>query len=121
MSITCQTDHIAAWKDCYRGFQQTGAKDRTFIVSESGHIAGIVNPPSKKKYGHYTNDDLSLAPDAWLEGAAFNEGSWWPRWEGWLKKRSGKMIPAREPGDSDHPALAPAPGTYVRVKASDGF
>jgi len=121
MAITCQTDHIAAWKDCYRGFQQTGAKERSFIVSESGHIAGIVNPPSKKKYGHYTNDDLSLAADDWLEGATFTEGSWWPRWEEWLKARSGKMIPAREPGDSKHPALAPAPGTYVRVKASDGF
>jgi polyhydroxyalkanoate synthase len=121
MAITCETDHIAAWKDCYRGFQQTSSKDRTFIVSESGHIAGIVNPPSKKKYGHYTNDDLSLAPDDWLEGATFNEGSWWPRWENWLNKRSGKMIPARQPGDSDHPSLAPAPGTYVRIKASEGF
>ncbi len=121
MAITCQTDHIAAWKDCYRGFQQTSAKDRTFIVSESGHIAGIVNPPSKKKYGHYTNDDLSLSADDWFEGAKFNEGSWWPSWEEWLRKRSGKMIPARQPGDSDHPSLAPAPGTYVRIKANDGF
>ncbi len=48
-AVTCQSDHIAAWKDCYRGFRQTGSKDRTFILSESGHIAGIVNPPSKKK------------------------------------------------------------------------
>ncbi|SLN52753.1 Poly-beta-hydroxybutyrate polymerase [Roseovarius litorisediminis] len=118
MSVTCETDHIAAWKDCYRGFQQTGSKDRTFIVSQSGHIAGIVNPPSKKKYGHYTNDDLSLSADDWMERATFHEGSWWPRWESWLAKRSGKMIPARQPGDSDHPPLAPAPGTYVRRKAN---
>ncbi len=118
MSVTCETDHIAAWKDCYRGFQQTGSKNRTFILSQSGHIAGIVNPPSKKKYGHYTNSDLSLDADSWLEGATFHEGSWWPRWETWLKKRSGKLIPAREPGDSEHPPLAPAPGTYVRKKAS---
>ncbi|MBS4010898.1 MAG: class I poly(R)-hydroxyalkanoic acid synthase [Roseovarius sp.] len=118
MSITCETDHIAAWKDCYRGFQQTGAKDRTFIVSESGHIAGIVNPPTKKKYGHYTNPDLSADAEAWMEGAEYTAGSWWPRWESWLAKRSGKMISAREPGDSEHPALAPAPGTYVRKKAT---
>ncbi|GAW34735.1 poly-beta-hydroxybutyrate polymerase [Roseovarius sp. A-2] len=118
MSVTCENDHIAAWKDCYRGFQQTGAKDRTFIVSESGHIAGIVNPPAKKKYGHYTNDDLSGSPEDWLERATYHEGSWWPRWEAWLAKRSGKMVVAREPGDSEHPALAPAPGTYVRKKAS---
>ncbi len=118
MSVTCESDHIAAWKDCYRGFQQTGSKNRTFILSQSGHIAGIVNPPNKKKYGHYTNSDLSLDADSWREGATFHEGSWWPRWEAWLKKRSGKMIPARKPGDSEHPPLAPAPGSYVRKKAS---
>ena len=118
MSVTCESDHIAAWKDCYRGFQQTGSKNRTFILSQSGHIAGIVNPPNKKKYGHYTNSDLSLDADSWREGATFHEGSWWTRWEAWLKKRSGKMIPARKPGDSEHPPLAPAPGSYVRKKAS---
>ncbi|WP_297774408.1 class I poly(R)-hydroxyalkanoic acid synthase [uncultured Roseovarius sp.] len=118
MSVTCQSDHIAPWKDCYRGFQQTGAKDRTFIVSESGHIAGIVNPPAKKKYGHYTNDDLTGPAETWLDQATYHEGSWWPRWEAWLAKRSGKMVAAREPGDSEHPPLAPAPGTYVRRKAS---
>jgi polyhydroxyalkanoate synthase subunit PhaC len=117
MSITCETDHIAAWKDCYRGFQQTGAKNRTFIVSESGHIAGIVNPPNKKKYGHYTNDDLSLSPDDWMDSADFNDGSWWPRWDAWLQKKSGKQIPAPDFGDSDHPTLCDAPGTYVLVKA----
>jgi polyhydroxyalkanoate synthase len=118
MSVTCENDHIAAWKDCYRGFQQTGSKDRTFIVSESGHIAGIVNPPAKKKYGQYTNDDLSGTANEWMANATYNEGSWWPRWEAWLAKRSGKMVVAREPGDSEHPALTPAPGTYVRKKAS---
>lgn len=118
MAITCETDHIARWKDCYRGFLQTGSKDRTFIVSESGHIAGIVNPPSKKKYGFYSNKDLPETADAWLEGAKEQEGSWWPTWEAWLKKRSGPMVAARMPGDSEHPALAPAPGTYVRKRAS---
>lgn len=118
MSVTCETDHIAAWKDCYRGFQQTGSKDRTFVLSQSGHIAGIVNPPSKKKYGHYTNDDLSGDAETWRAGATFHDGSWWPRWEAWLRKRSGKKVAARDPGDSAHPPLSPAPGTYVRVKAS---
>ncbi|WP_282169270.1 PHA/PHB synthase family protein [Ruegeria atlantica] len=118
MAITCETDHIAAWKACYRGVQQMGSRSKTFIVSESGHIAGIVNPPSKKKYGHYTNTDLKADPETWLKEATYHEGSWWPRWEAWLKKRSGKQVPARATGDSAHPALAPAPGTYVRVKAS---
>ncbi|WP_170465131.1 PHA/PHB synthase family protein [Ruegeria arenilitoris] len=118
MAITCETDHIAAWKACYSGVQQMGSRSKTFVVSESGHIAGIVNPPSKKKYGHYTNTDLKVDADTWLKEATFHEGSWWPRWEAWLKKRSGKQIPARDTGDSKHPSLAPAPGTYVRVKAS---
>lgn len=117
-SIACETDHIAAWRDCYRGVQMMGSKQKTFIMTQSGHIAGIVNPPSKNKYGHYTNDDLSLSPQEWLDSAEFQDGSWWPRWQTWLKSRSGKQIPARDTGDSDHPSLAPAPGTYVRIKAN---
>ncbi|WP_170325381.1 PHA/PHB synthase family protein [Ruegeria arenilitoris] len=113
MAITCETDHIAAWKDCYRGVQKMGSRNKTFVVSESGHIAGIINPPSKKKYGHYTNPDLKADADTWMKEADFHEGSWWPLWEAWLKKRSGKQVPARDTGDSDHPRLAPAPGTYV--------
>ena len=95
-----------------------GSKNKTFILSESGHIAGIVNPPSKKKYGHYTNEDMTLSPEEWQENADFHQGSWWPRWESWLKKRSGAMIAARQPGDSAHPPLAPAPGTYVKAQKS---
>ncbi|QJF52079.1 PHA/PHB synthase family protein [Roseobacter ponti] len=117
-SVACETDHIAAWKDCYRGVQKMGSKDKTFIVTESGHIAGIVNPPSKKKYGHYTNADMSPDHADWLKAADFTEGSWWPRWEKWLKKRSGTMIQARIPGDSTHPVLCEAPGTYVAIKAT---
>ncbi len=116
-AIACETDHIAAWKDSYRGIQQMGSKDKTFIMTQSGHIAGIVNPPTKNKYGHYTNPDLTLDYKDWLEGADFTEGSWWPRWETWLKKRSGKQVPARIPGDSTHTVLCDAPGTYVVGKA----
>ena len=112
-AIACETDHIAAWKSSYRGVQQMGSKDKTFILSESGHIAGIINPPSKKKYGHYTNADLGLTPDDWLIDAEKNEGSWWPRWDAWLAPKSGKQVKARKPGDEDHPVLGPAPGTYV--------
>jgi polyhydroxyalkanoate synthase len=118
MSITCQSDHIAPWKDCYRGFKATGSRSRSFIVSQSGHIAGIVNPPVKDKYGHYTNDDLPASPEDWMEGAVHHPGSWWPRWEAWLAKRSGKKVKARMPGDAEHPPLEPAPGTYVTKKAS---
>ena len=116
-AIACETDHIAPWKDSYRGVQAMGSKDRTFIMAQSGHIAGIVNPPTRNKYGHYTNTDLSLDHEAWLAGAAFHEGSWWPRWGEWLKKRAGAQVAARAPGDSAHPILCDAPGTYVTVKA----
>ncbi|MFK7743592.1 MAG: PHA/PHB synthase family protein [Roseobacter sp.] len=117
-AVACETDHIAAWKDSYRGVQQMGSKDKTFIMSQSGHIAGIVNPPTKNKYGHYTNPDMTLDYKAWQESADFNEGSWWPRWGAWLKKRSGKQVEARIPGDSAHPVLCDAPGTYVAKKAT---
>src|SRR6056297_2470946 len=112
-AVACETDHIAAWKSSYNGVRQMGSKSKTFILSQSGHIAGIVNPPTKKKYGHYINDDLKLDPDAWLAGAEFHEGSWWPRWHEWLAKRSGKQVPARQPGDEAHEILADAPGLYV--------
>lgn len=117
-AVACETDHIAAWDASYNGVHQMGAKDKTFILSQSGHIAGIINPPSKKKYGHYTNPDIGLKSKDWRDGADFQEGSWWPTWESWLKKRSGGQVPARHPGDSEHPILAPAPGTYVVAKSS---
>jgi polyhydroxyalkanoate synthase len=112
-AIACETDHIAAWKSSYNGIEKFGSKDKTFVLSQSGHIAGIVNPPSKNKYGHYVNPAPLTQPDAFLKGATFHQSSWWPRWGEWLAAQSGKMIPARTPGSKDHPVLAPAPGTYV--------
>ena len=117
MAITCETDHIAAWKDCYRGVQMMGSKDKTFVVSESGHIAGIVNPPSKGKYGHYLNPDLGLGADDWIKTATRHDGSWWPIWETWLRPRSGKKVAARIPGKAGFQALMDAPGSYVQVRA----
>ena len=109
-AIACETDHIAQWRGSFNGVKQMGSKDKTFILSQSGHIAGIINPPSKDKYGHYTSDaPVAGDPEAWLTGATFNKGSWWPRWAKWLAGRSGPMIKARVPTDS----LCPAPGTYV--------
>lgn len=109
-AIACETDHIAHWKGSFNGVKQMGSVDRTFILSESGHIAGIVNPPSKGKYGHYVNDGpVAGAPGDWLTAATFHKGSWWPRWRDWLAERSGPMVAARVPTDS----LCAAPGTYA--------
>jgi polyhydroxyalkanoate synthase len=114
-SIACETDHIAAWPSCYNGFRKYGSRSKTFILSESGHIAGIVNPPSKKKYGHYVNDNLPKASADWQKGADFTDGSWWPTWGAWLKTRSGKRVSARVPGAvKSHPVLDAAPGQYVK-------
>ncbi|MEL7212882.1 MAG: class I poly(R)-hydroxyalkanoic acid synthase [Pseudomonadota bacterium] len=118
-AIACETDHIAAWDNSYHGVQQMSSRDKTFVLSQSGHIAGIVNPPSKNKYGHYVNEDLSLSAEDWKDSADFVEGSWWPRWGKWLAGRSGKKVKARTPGDSTHPTLSPAPGTYVSATPND--
>ncbi|SFO83551.1 PHA/PHB synthase family protein [Tranquillimonas alkanivorans] len=112
-AVACESDHIAAWRSSYNGIQKMGSRSKTFILSESGHIAGIVNPPSKKKYGHYVNGDWSGGPEEWRAQAEFHEGSWWPRWGEWLAKRSGRKVAARQPGENAE-VLAPAPGTYVR-------
>ncbi len=112
-AIACETDHIVSWTASYDGVHQMTSKDKTFILSESGHIAGIVNPPSKKKYGHYTNSDLALSHDNWKDTAQFTKGSWWPLWGEWLLQRSGKQVPARKPGGKTHSELSPAPGIYV--------
>jgi polyhydroxyalkanoate synthase len=114
-AIACESDHIAPWKDCWRGVAQMGSPDKTFILSESGHVAGIVNPPSRKKYGHYRgSSDFSQGHEMWQQQAEFAEGSWWPHWGEWLATRAGRLIDARHPDGG----LGRAPGTYVHERAA---
>ncbi|MDO5631099.1 MAG: class I poly(R)-hydroxyalkanoic acid synthase [Paracoccus sp. (in: a-proteobacteria)] len=114
-AVACETDHIAPWKDCWRGFAQTASRDKRFILSESGHIAGIINPPSKKKYGHYlSNAGFDGTWQDWKDDASFHQGSWWPVWGKWLEETAGPMVAARDPGQG----LGPAPGTYVHQRAN---
>jgi polyhydroxyalkanoate synthase len=112
-AVACETDHIAAWRSSYQGVRKMGSRERTFVLSGSGHIAGIVNPPARGKYCHWTNPDLPPDPGDWLDGADRHEGSWWPVWVEWLSPRSGRMVAARRPGVGGHPSLCPAPGSYV--------
>ena len=102
-AMACETDHIAHWKGSFNSIKQMGAADKTFILSQSGHIAGIVNPPSKGKYGHYTSDGPMTEPADWLAGATFTQASWWPRWRDWLAERSGKQVAARVPAGRSVP------------------
>ena len=117
-AIGCETDHIAPWKDSFRGVKKMGSRSKRFIMSQSGHIAGIVNPPNKKKYGHYTNADLTLSPEEWLQQATFVPGSWWEDWGTWLAGHAGPKKPAGPVGSDAFKPISDAPGTYVRVRSS---
>ena len=116
--ISTKEDHIAPWKGTYAATQLYKG-ETTFTLAGSGHIAGIVNPPSAKKYGYWSNPENPPTPDEWLAGATQHEGSWWPQWGKWIAKQSGPKVKARQPGSEAAPALEDAPGSYVKVR-SDG-
>ncbi|MEX0695881.1 MAG: class I poly(R)-hydroxyalkanoic acid synthase [Rhodospirillales bacterium] len=115
--ISTREDHIAPWLATYKATQLYKGPIR-FVLSASGHIAGVVNPPAGGKYCYWINDETPADPNKWLEGAVQHEGSWWPDWDAWVKKQSGKaLVDARQPGDGKLKALCDAPGTYVNMKA----
>ncbi|MGZ5906331.1 MAG: class I poly(R)-hydroxyalkanoic acid synthase [Reyranella sp.] len=109
-------DHIVPWQSAYSSTRILGG-DVRFVLGASGHIAGVINPPAKRKRNFWTAD---LAPDAqsWLDSAASIEGSWWPAWSEWLASHAGTMVAApRHAGNADYPAIEPAPGRYVKARA----
>lgn len=114
--ISTQQDHIAYWQTCFRGAQHLGC-DATFVLGESGHIAGIVNPPEKSRYGHYISSAQKAireeTPESWFESAERQEGSWWLHWQQWLNGQSEGQVVARKVGKG----LCPAPGTFVLRKS----
>jgi polyhydroxyalkanoate synthase len=116
--LSTREDHIAPWTSTYKGTQILGGPNR-FTLAASGHIAGVINPPAAKKYCYWVNSKTPANPDEWLSGAQQKEGSWWPDWDAWVKKLSGKddVVPAREPGGGKLKPLADAPGPYVSAKA----
>jgi polyhydroxyalkanoate synthase len=117
--ISTREDHIAPWKPTYKATQLYKGPIR-FVLSASGHIAGVVNPPAANKYCYWLNDNKTPAdPDEWLAGAEQHDGSWWTDWDNWLKPQSGKLADARKPGDGKLKVLCDAPGTYVNMKAED--
>ncbi|WP_097461584.1 PHA/PHB synthase family protein [Mangrovitalea sediminis] len=116
--LSAEQDHIAKWKATYKG-ARVHSGDVRFVLSGSGHIAGVVNPPAAHKYGYWTNDSLAETPDEWMAGAERHEGSWWPEWKRWIEAYAGPMVPARQPGDGALPSLEAAPGHYVQQRISD--
>ncbi|MFA0038080.1 class I poly(R)-hydroxyalkanoic acid synthase [Vibrio sp. 10N.261.52.A1] len=112
--ISTKEDHIALWQGTYRGALNTGG-NKTFVLGESGHIAGIVNHPDKKKYGFWLNDNLDDSADEWLSNATHNEGSWWTHWNQWLQGfEAGEKIEPFNQGSELHPVIGKAPGNYVK-------
>jgi len=116
--VSAIDDHIAPWKATYSGAQLFSG-DTRFILGGSGHIAGIVNPPAANKYGYRVTDDLSENAEQWLANASVNEGSWWPEWNKWIYQLDDTMVEARVPGEGQLAAIEDAPGTYVRVRATE--
>jgi polyhydroxyalkanoate synthase len=119
--ISCREDHIAPWKSTFSATQLFSGPTR-FVLSGSGHIAGVVNAPAANKYGYWTNDKTPSVskpqtPDAWLAGATEHAGSWWTDWDSWLRPQSGDDVPARKPGDGKLKVLEDAPGRYVKARA----
>ena len=109
-------DHIVPWVSGYKTAKLFGGHNR-FVLSTSGHIAGIVNPPSPKAK-HWTNDSLPADPQEWKEHATLQDGTWWDDWAIWIAGQGGPQIAApRKLGSKDHPVIESAPGSYVRVRA----
>ena len=112
--LSTREDHIAPWKSTYAATRLYRGPTR-FVLTMSGHIAGVVNPPSAKKYGYFIGE-VAETPDAWLESATAHEGSWWPDWDAWVSEHDGGEAPAREPGAGALPVIEDAPGRYVKVR-----
>ncbi|WP_028934317.1 PHA/PHB synthase family protein [Pseudonocardia spinosispora] len=112
-------DHLCPWQNCYQSTQLFGGKSR-FVLSTSGHIASIVNPPGNKKANFRTAEHNPPDPSAWLAEAQTVEGSWWPDFSTWLHARTGEEIPVTEQltqgGSREHPPLGAAPGSYVLTR-----
>lgn len=115
--LATREDHIAPPNSVFIGAQAFGGPVR-YVLSGSGHIAGVVNPPARKKYQYWLGGAVAGSYEDWLEGATEHPGSWWPDWLTWLRKQAPEEVPAdkRKPGGRRKP-LGDAPGSYVRVKS----
>lgn len=109
-------DHIVPWRSAYASTRLLGG-ETTFVLGASGHIAGVINPPAKKKRNYWAQGSRVADADEWFESARNSPGSWWPAWSAWLAPHSGPRQPASATlGNKAHTPIEPAPGRYVRVK-----
>jgi len=112
-------DHIAPWQTTFSGAQLMSGSTE-FVLGASGHIAGVINPPAKKKRHYWINGELDQGAAHWLETAQSMPGSWWPYWDEWLKKQGGDEVPAATTlGNADYQKIEDAPGRYVKKRIGD--
>lgn len=109
-------DHIAPYPSVFKAVELFGGPVR-FALAGSGHIAGVINPPSANKYNYWMNEDQPTDLDDWIDGATSHPGSWWDDWDKWLKQHSGSKVAARVPGDGDLPVIEDAPGRYATTRS----
>jgi polyhydroxyalkanoate synthase len=115
-ALATKDDHIAPAKSVFYGLPKFGGKV-TFVLSASGHIAGVVNPPVRNKYEYWTNEKIEGPLTAWQAHAENHKGSWWPNWQNWLNGLNSGKVSARKPGSANYPPIEDAPGSYVKVKS----
>ncbi|PDT72334.1 class I poly(R)-hydroxyalkanoic acid synthase [Bradyrhizobium ottawaense] len=116
-NLATREDHIAPAESVLYGSQFFGGPVK-YVLSGSGHIAGVVNPPASNKYQYWTNDNIKDVNVAqWMKDAVEHKGSWWPDWRQWLGELDPEQVPARSVGSDALPAIEDAPGSYVRVRA----
>jgi polyhydroxyalkanoate synthase subunit PhaC len=116
--LSTREDHIAPWKSAYSP-ANIYAGNVKFVLSSSGHVAGVINPPGNSKYNHWTNDETPADPEDWLTGATEKPGSWWPHWDEWVEGFADGEVPARTPGDGKLEAREDAPGSYVLARTME--
>jgi polyhydroxyalkanoate synthase len=110
-------DHIVPWRSAYRTLSHVGSGERTFVLGASGHIAGVINPPAKKRRSHWVGEPYPADPEQWFSKAIEKPGSWWPLWSQWLSSHSGgkRKAPAKT-GSAKFQPIEPAPGRYVKQR-----
>jgi len=115
--LATREDHIVPWRSAYRTLGLLGGADKTFVLGASGHIAGVVNPPSKKRRSYWTADFSPQDPDEFLKTSKESRGSWWPVWSDWLSRHGGGAREAPSaPGNVQYRPIEAAPGRYVKQR-----
>lgn len=115
--LATREDHIVPWRSAYRTLELLGGDDKTFVLGASGHIAGVVNPPAKKRRSFWTAERYPEDPEDFLRNAKENRGSWWPLWTAWLDRHAkGKRPAPTTLGDVQYKPLEAAPGRYVKQR-----